>query len=152
MPLFNTLMLGTISFEPDAAFEFPRGLPGFEDKRRFVAIRLPGNEPLVFVQSLEDPGLCFVTLPVGAVHQDFELEMCREDMELVGLPVSRQPEIGTEVACLAVVSIRETGPTANLLAPLVLNLRTGKAVQAVMVSQQYSHRHALQPEEAAVCS
>jgi flagellar assembly factor FliW len=152
MPVINTLMLGNISYEPEAAFQFPRGLPGFEERRSFVAIKLPGSEPLVFVQSLEDPGLCFVTLPVGAVEQDYELEMRDEDLELVGFPAGFQPAIGIDVACLVVIAIRETGPTANLLAPLVLNLRTSKAVQAVVASQQYSHQHALVQEEAAVCS
>jgi len=31
-----------------------------------------------------------------------------------------------------VISVRETGPTVNLLAPLVINLRSLRAVQAVM--------------------
>jgi flagellar assembly factor FliW len=51
-----------------------------------------------------------------------------------------------------VLSIRETGPTANLLAPIVVNLRNRRAVQAVAAESDYSHQHALMPEEASVCS
>ena len=54
--------------------------------------------------------------------------------------------------CLTVLSVRETGPTANLLAPIVVNLRNRKAVQAVAAESDYSHQHALMPEEASVCS
>jgi flagellar assembly factor FliW len=51
-----------------------------------------------------------------------------------------------------VLSIREGGPTANLLAPLVINMRNLKAVQAVAAESGYSHQHVLLPEEAPVCS
>jgi len=56
------------------------------------------------------------------------------------------------VLCLAVLSIRENGPTANLLAPVVINLSNGKGVQAVAVSSGYSHQHPMcAAEEAAAC-
>jgi len=51
-----------------------------------------------------------------------------------------------------VIAIRETGPTANLLAPIVENLRNLKAVQAVAPESEYSLQHVLLPEEAPVCS
>jgi flagellar assembly factor FliW len=53
------------------------------------------------------------------------------------------------VLCLAVLSIRETGPTANLLAPVVINPKACRAVQAVAEGGGYSHQHALEPLEAA---
>jgi len=55
------------------------------------------------------------------------------------------------VLCLAVLSFRPTGPTANLLAPVVVNVANLKAVQAVMADSGYSHQHALAAQEA-VCS
>jgi flagellar assembly factor FliW len=66
MPVLETNSFGPIPYEPDAVLEFPCGLPAFETRRRFVALRFPHSEPLVFLQSLEDPGLCFITLPVGS--------------------------------------------------------------------------------------
>src|ERR1017187_6256055 len=57
MPSLDTKHFGHIVFEPQDAIEFPRGLPGFEDRRRFLAIRQEQTAPLVFLQSLEDPEL-----------------------------------------------------------------------------------------------
>lgn len=152
MPVLDTTRLGTISYGEDSVLEFPRGLPGFENRRGFVAVHLPASDPLVFLQSLEDPGLCFLTTPVAAVDPDYRLEIGAEDRELLGLPPDRRPAAGKDVLCLAVLSVRESGPTANLLAPVVVNLRNRKAVQAVTAAAGYSHRHALCAEEAAVCS
>src|SRR5579871_2739271 len=152
MPCLNTNYFGSISFDPQAVIEFPRGLPGFDDRRRFVAVQFEDSRPLVFLQSIEDPGLCFITLPVLAIDARYRLGMSSEDKELVGLPVSRKIQIGADVMCLAVLSIRETGPTANLMAPVVINLHNYKAVQDVDTESRYSHQHVLVPEKAALCS
>jgi flagellar assembly factor FliW len=155
MPKLNTKNLGTISWEPASEIEFPRGLPGFEQLRRFVAVHFSHTDPLIFLQSLEDAALCFVTLPARAVDPDYRVAVSSEDLRLVGLRARRQPRIGDEVHCLAVLSLRETGPTANLLAPVVINLKNLKAVQAVAQAGGYSHQHVLpveQREKAAACS
>lgn len=152
MPSVETNYFGVISYEPDSVVEFPKGLPGFDERRRFVALQFDDSRPLVFVQSLEDPGLCFITLPVLAVDPQYQLRISNEDRELVGLAMGRPLRIGEDVLCLAVVSIREDGPTVNLLGPVVVNLRNRKAVQAVASESGYSHQHRLVPQEAPVCS
>jgi len=88
-------------------------------------------------------------MPILAVDPKYRLKVSGEDLEQVGLPAARQPRIGDDVLCLTVLSIRETGPTANLLAPVVINLRTRKAVQAVAQEPGYSHQHTLLAEDAA---
>ena len=152
MPVMETKNFGKLSFEPESELEFPSGLPGFESRKRFVAITFVESDPLVYLQSLEDPGLCFITMPILAVDPCYRLKVKGEDLGQLGLTVARQPQIGEDVLCLTVLSIRETGPTANLLAPIVVNLRNRRAVQAVSPESEYSHQHALMPEEASVCS
>ncbi len=152
MPLLETNNLGRVAYEPESTILFPEGLPGFEQSRKFVAVTLEDSAPLVFLQSLEDPGLCFITLPVLAVDPHYRLEVEGDDLHRLGFPGERQPRLGEDVLCLAILSIREGGPTANLLAPVVLNLRNRRAVQAVMAGSGYSHQHILICEEAPVCS
>jgi flagellar assembly factor FliW len=152
MPFLDTKNLGAISWEPAAEIEFPCGLPGFEDRRRFVAVHFGHTDPLIFLQSVEDPALCFITLPVRAVEPNYRLSAGEDDLRLVGLPTDRAPRIGEDVHCLVVLSLRETGPTANLLAPVIVNLKSLKAVQAVAQEGSYSHQHPLVTEEmAAAC-
>ena len=150
MPVMQTRNFGTIAYEADSALEFPIGLPGFESRRRFVALRFLESDPLVYLQSLEHPALCFVTMPILSVDPQYRLGS--EDLDRLGLPATRQPRIGEDVFCLAVIAIRETGPTANLLAPVVINLKTRQAVQAIAPESEYSHQFELMSEEVAVCS
>ena len=162
MPVMDTKHFGKVAFEPESEIEFPAGLPGFDVRKRFVAVRFVESDPLIYLQSLEDPGLCFITMPVHAVDPRYRLKVSVDDLQLLGLPGTRQPRIGEDVLALTVVSIRETGPTANLLAPVVVNLRTRRAVQAIAQEAGYSHQHALlqdgptaesaHTEEVALCS
>ena len=152
MPVVRTSSFGPVAYDAAAVIEFPRGVPGFEARRRFVAVQFPHTQPLTFLQSLEDPALCFVTLPVLVVDPQYRLWVSGEDRESIGLCGAGQPRIGEDVLCLAVLALREGGATANLLAPVVVNLRNLKAVQAVAAESGYSHQHPLAAREAAVCS
>jgi flagellar assembly factor FliW len=147
----ETKNFGQISFEPDSELEFPSGLPGFESRRLFVAVRFVESDPLVYLQSLEDPDLCFITMPILSVDPGYRLTVSAEDLDRLELPQACQPRIGEDVWCLTVLSLRESGPTANLLAPVVVNPANRKAVQALSAEPEYSHQFALLPQEAAPC-
>lgn len=152
MPSFDTKNFGVIPYEPESIVEFPNGLPGFEERRSFIAMQFPDSEPLIFLQSVEDPALCFLTMPVLAIDSKYQLIVCDEDLERIGLARGRQPRIGDDVLCVVILSIRESGPTANLLAPVIVNLKNRLAVQAVAPDSNYSHQHVLVVPEAPLCS
>ena len=151
MPETQTANFGIIFFSPESVFEFPNGLPGFEGRRRFVPVQNPRTAPIVFLQCLEDPALCFTTLPIWVVDRHYQLQVTEQDLATLGFPADHKPQIGNEVLCLVVLSIRDTGTTANLLAPVVVNLKNYKAVQAVSPESGYSHQHPLFPQGATAC-
>ena len=154
MPECRTKYFENMVYTEDSVIRLPHGLPGFEQEREFVLIDQQQNRPLVFVQSLRTPELCFVALPALSVDAAYRLSIPSEDLEAMGLDPSAQPSIGDDVACLAILSFGEDKLiTANLLAPLVINLRTCVAVQAIQIGCNYSHRHPLLAEETEpVCS
>lgn len=139
-----TKYFGWIDAAPEAFIEFPSGLPGFERERRFVQIRAQAHGPLVFLQSAATPELCFLAAPIQAVDDRYELEMAPEESRVLELPEPAQPGIGGDVEALVLLSLAvEGGATANLLAPVVLNPRSRKAVQAVRRDRRYSSRHSI---------
>jgi flagellar assembly factor FliW len=152
MPVCATKYFGSTEYESSALVHFPAGLPGFEEEFDFLPLNIPGQEPLIYLQSIQKPDLCFVTLPVLAVDADYQLEMAEPDMLAIGLDPSRQPVAGKDVLCLAILTISEMAVTANLLAPIVLSLGNNRAVQAVAPAHQYSHQHPVRQSEEALCS
>ena len=114
---------------------FPFGIPAFETERHF---RLIDREPLLFLESETTPELSFLLLPVALIDPDYRLALSVDDREILGAtPESR-------LLSLAVITAaEELPPTANLLAPVVVNLDNGRAVQAVRSDAAYSHKQAL---------
>jgi flagellar assembly factor FliW len=153
MPTCSTKYNGEVVYSDDAALTFPRGLFGFESETRFLALEAPSLRPLVFLQSLATPDLCFLTLPVSVVCPDYKLSLAEEDLSLLGLQAGREPLIGPGRLCLAIVTVQERQPTtANLMAPVVANLENRIAVQALVTQSGYSHRQEfLSPREEAAC-
>ncbi|MBZ5724834.1 MAG: flagellar assembly protein FliW [Acidobacteriia bacterium] len=150
---FTTAHFGPIAVDETSIIEFPEGLPGFEDRRRFVALQQPAHQGLVFLQSLEIAALCFLALPVLSVRPDYRLAMTPEDLKLLGFPEDHSPEIGSEVVALAILSLTEgEEPTVNLLSPVVIHTQTRRAVQAIRPDDRYGCREAPLREEVAVCS
>ena len=146
MPEIETKYFGRMPYEYDACLEFPAGLPAFEEEHNFLPIEITGVQPLVFLQSMATASLCFIALPVLVADPQYELAVAPEDLERLGLESHRQPHIGREVLVLVLLSI-QTHVTANLLAPVVVNLANRRAVQAVRDDFRYSHQHALSFEQ-----
>ncbi|MCU1263044.1 MAG: hypothetical protein JWO80_5929 [Bryobacterales bacterium] len=146
---FGTLTLvsnyfGAMECEDSGLFHFPRGIPGFECERHFAPVEVPGQRPLIYLQSINRPDLCLMTLPVHAICPEFELELLPEDGGLLGFPAGTHPRIGQDVLCLAIITVDERrDPVANLLAPLVINLQTRDAVQAIQADSTWTCEHPL---------
>jgi len=144
----ETTHFGAVAWDPAAAIEFPAGLPAFENERGFVPLEMSGCAPLVFLQSLTTPELCFLALPVKCLEPEYRLELQAEESARIGLDPRRPPEIGRDVLALALVTVGEDGITANLRAPLVVALEGRRAVQSIQPEGRYSHRHVLDPPPA----
>lgn len=142
MPRVHTGQFGELDYEEESTLLFPRGLPGFEHCRRFVLLNQPSLEPLIHMQSLEIPDLCFLALPVQTIDSTYETELAPEDQETLG-----DSAMTLDLALLSVAS--EGNVSANLLAPVVINLTDRIAVQAVRSDLKYSHQHPVVLEEAA---
>jgi flagellar assembly factor FliW len=135
----------------DSIYTFPAGLPGFEDQHSFCFLTSPGSEPLLFMQSVSTRNLCFVMMPILVVDPDYRVALTDEELSALELPAGRTPVIGRDILCAALVcSGAEAQPTVNLMAPIVVNLKTKAGLQAIQGESDYSLRHPLRLEEELV--
>jgi flagellar assembly factor FliW len=146
---FVSVHFGSITVDEQSIIEFPEGLPGFEERRRFVPLQGPQQGGLVYLQSLERAELCFLALPVQVLRPEYGLLLTAEDLAALELPPDRQPAIGRDVAALAILSLAEgEEPTANLRSPVVIHMGTRRAVQAIRPDERYQCREPLRaPDE-----
>jgi flagellar assembly factor FliW len=147
MPVLESARLGPVEFEPEQVIRFPAGLPGFESEKDFLLLERAELRPLFFLQSIVTPALCFLLLPAAALEPGYQLALGPDDY--AALEVGHGEEEG-EVAVLAVLTVPDEGsPTANLLAPVVIDLAARRGVQAVRGDNTYSYCH---PVEVLTCS
>ena len=145
MPNCQTKFHGTLTFEPEQVLKVPRGLFGFADETEFLLLELPSSRPVVFVQSVRSANLCFIALPVQVIEAGYRLTLSSDTLTSLGYSQGAAPQMGKELLCLALLTIGDRGATANLLAPLVIDIASHRGAQ-VMV-EGYSHQQPLSTQE-----
>ncbi len=120
--------LGLVEVDSGKIIEFPGGIPGFEHCTRFALFHQEGREPAVYMlQSLDDPE---VTLPIAdPARLGFRYELTLGDDEVRAL------RLGSEADAAVAVVLRRNDDaklSANLTAPLVINLRERRGLQQII--------------------
>jgi flagellar assembly factor FliW len=142
MPVVATKYFGNMDYVEESVFDFPFGLPAFENEKRFVFIDALDHAPLVFLQSTTTAGLCFLALPIQLVDSGYEFAILPEDLRALELDPARQPQPGGQSLALTLVCLHgDFSATANLMAPILVNLGNRRALQAIRADTKYSHQH-----------
>lgn len=142
----TTSRFGEVSFTEADVFEFPWGLPGFSDLRGFLALSLAEQPNFVWLQSVDNPEIALPAADPWQIFPDYEPRMPAYATEALELASAED----FTVLCIVVVTKDAQEMTMNLMAPLVLNLKTRRARQVMLENSSYSVRTPVprkQPEE-----
>jgi flagellar assembly factor FliW len=131
--------LGEIEFDPGSELFFPAGIPGFENEHRILPVEIPSQRPLVYLQSVANPEICFAALPAFVVDCGFQLHLSEDELVALGFPEQYEPGIGTDVLCLVLLIPSGEAVQANLNAPIVINLHNSRAVQCLCARNTAAH-------------
>lgn len=133
---------GVYAFDDGNSLEFASGLLGFGGRQRFGLANLPQPELAAFklLQSLEQPDLSFIVTPLDPASNLVAAADLEAACRNAGIAVA-------EATFLLMVTLRQ-GPnglemTANLRAPLVLDLQRRRGRQIVLQNPDYPIRHSL---------
>ncbi len=134
---------GTLEVEPSRIIEFPKGLVGLENCKRFSLFHAEGGEPTYFIlQSLDDPAVAFHI--ADPAKFGFGYEIVLSDEEAADLDIGdaeRSVSKSTaQIAVVVILSKESAGQplSANLNGPLVINLDTRRGLQHVFVRLDYN--------------
>ncbi|MBI5868972.1 MAG: flagellar assembly protein FliW, partial [candidate division Zixibacteria bacterium] len=123
----TTTRFGNIETDEGHILDFPKGLLGFENNRRYALLSRPDYQPFMHLQSLDDPGLAFVVVNPRLFFQHYKVEV--DPREIVELSVSDTRQLETWV----IVTVPEdwTRMSANLQGPILVNRENYRAKQVV---------------------
>jgi flagellar assembly factor FliW len=124
----QTSRFGTVAIDQEDILNFPEGLLGFNELRRFVLLDDPSDEIFAWLQSCEESNVAFPLLEPELFAPSFVLHLTKHDLETLRLDTSR----GTRSFAIITIPQDPTQMTANLKAPIVINVAKRLARQCVL--------------------
>jgi len=133
----KTKYLGDIEIKKDKIITFEKGILGFEDLRDFTILTLPENEVFQCLQSIENQNVAFIIINPWNFFKDYDIKLNDEYIKELDIHDKKQ------IAIYNIVTIPEDikKMTANLLAPLVINIDSKKSKQIVLENTDYKTKH-----------
>lgn len=141
-------LLGPLSVSAEEIIDFPAGLFGFPECRRFVV--LPGERDGFFwLQSADHSALAFLLVDPFLLFDGYSVDLSAQEIQELGASDA------SEIAILAIVTLprsRHEQPTANLQGPLAISLRHQRGRQLVLAESDFGVRCAFDPVQPAGAS
>ncbi|WP_195509786.1 flagellar assembly protein FliW [Clostridium tyrobutyricum] len=135
---------GTRHYKKEDVIEFKKGIPGFENLKKFIIFSAEDNNLFYILQSIEDVSMGIVLVSPFNVLQNYEFKL--DDIKLKELKI----ETYKDVLVLNTVTLNEKleNITVNLKAPLIINIKEKVGEQIILESIDYSIKYPLFKEGA----
>jgi len=135
--IIKTGRFGELTIGDEDVILIPQGVLGFAEYTKFCLVD-PGDETLIlWLQSLENPHISFPVLEPKIFMPDYVVHL--SGMELRELKL----ENVSQSAVFTILTIPEdvSAMTANLKAPLVINLKEQLGKQVILQENEYNIKH-----------
>lgn len=134
--LVKSSRFGELVVPADSVIELPSGLIGFPRHRRFVMI--DHKPPFSWLHSVDDANLAFVVVDGSQFGHTYDAPPPIGDRDC-------DLKEGDEYAILVIITVRgnPADTTANLKAPIFVNIRNRRGVQIIYDDPRFSTRFQL---------
>ncbi len=141
--LIETRDFGKMEVDEKDIITFIEPIFGFEDNRRYVLLEHEELNPhFVWLQSVDEPMICFVLANPRELVPDYKVVLPPESAEELG-------EGSALYFVLTVIRDPYYDSTVNLKSPIVINTKTGKAMQVILEEAYPIRQPLVQKEEEA---
>lgn len=136
---FDTTRFGQIDVKPEDVVNFPEGLLGFPDCKKYKMMSDESSKPFKMLQSLDNPALAFVVIDPVVAQPKYHFNVTPEELKNVKTDKTEELEVYVIVTMAANVN----DVTVNLQGPLVINQGNKLGHQFVLVNTPYTTREKL---------
>ncbi len=125
--IIKTRDFGEEEISEEVIIDFPNGVYAFEENKRFVLLSPCGEDKYpMWLQSVDNPNLCFIVFDPREFVPDYSVELDKETKELL-----KADGAELDLLCMAVVPDEYINTTLNLKSPIVINSKAKKGVQVI---------------------
>jgi len=132
-------LLGKQHIDPDSIIQFPDGLPGFEDQKRFKLFHQEDNKALFWLQSIDDADLTFAVTTPATFNINYNFSLSEEETARLQL------DENSDILLLILLHTDEENSTDNkptvkgsIKAPLIINADKRIGFQKVFIDMEQS--------------
>lgn len=119
---------------------FEKGIPGFEDYKYFNVNIIKDNEKFYSIVSKEDDNIGFISISPFEIKKDYEIDL---DDEFVNeLDIKSEKDV--LVLCLITLGKTLKDSTANLKAPIIINIKNNRGRQLILQDDKYKIKESLE--------
>ncbi|MGJ0906046.1 flagellar assembly protein FliW [Clostridium sporogenes] len=140
----NTKYHGCIEYEEKDVIYFEKGIPGFEELKKFIIFPVKDNDVFSVFHSIEKEDMGIIVTSPFSIEKDYEIQLEEEQIKNLKL----QDEKDTLVLNTVTLNSDINKITANLRAPIVINIKEKIGEQIIINSDKYKVKHPLFKEEA----
>ncbi len=137
---YITKLFGKIDVQDEKVINFPDGILGFPDLKKFTLIFDSENSApsgLNFLVSLDEPAFMMPVVTALSVKPGYEPQISAEVEEAIG-PLTEQNAL---VLVTMTIPSDITQMTVNLNAPIIINIDSNKAVQVMVENEGYEIKY-----------
>lgn len=145
MPSLTT-RFGDVSYEERDVLNLPEGLPPFGGSRRFLLLADEQQWPFVWLQSVDEPALAFVALPLAQWFSPEATRACEAFRAHYALDTEPQ------LVAYGLVVTGRAEMTVNVLAPVVVDFTRMEGRQIVLDGPVEDAQRPLAPALEAAAS
>ena len=138
----DTVRFGLVDVDEKRLILFDNGIPGLEEYRKYALLQFEESYPIIWLQSVDDGGICLPVLDTFAVLTGYVFDIDDEDVKELGLGGPEE----LHVVSVLVIPDDIQRMTVNLAAPIIINTATGKARQIMLSGGDYNVRAPIFPE------
>ena len=124
---------GKMVYEENEIISFERGIPGFEYLKKFIIKEVGEDSPFNILQSIEDKDIGFIVISPFIIIDSYEMKLSEEILK--NLRIKKEEEV--VLYSLVTLNERVENITANLKAPLVINITNKKGEQYILDKENY---------------
>jgi len=141
----ETKYFGSMLVDENKVIHFVKGLPGFQDEKKFVLIDFPDNPLFQILQSTVTAYVAFVVASPYHFREEYTFDLGEQTKEELTIKTA------DHVKVLSILTLRKPfeKSTINLQAPIIINVDALKA-QQIILTDDFSARTPLQTEKARV--
>ena len=139
---FNSKVHGEIEYSENNIIIFKKGIPGFEELKKYILVDLDGYEPFKLLQSLEDEHIGMIVVSPYEFFEEYKVKLSDETLENLEI---KSPE---DVYIITTVTL-DSDPkkiTTNLQGPLVINISKNLGEQIIVDNSKYKVKQLLMRE------